>query len=296
MPEQMIGPASTPQLYFENQFKLSQQQTLRRYQNLQKQFQTQQIDYESAVKEIADMQAEADAQTEAFQSGMQMMQQSQKFVDLGLITPEQHQEAMWAQVLPRELQEALYPKPEQGPTRAPFSPTQMEGPGKGTIGYTETIEPFLRTAPIKRKGAFGIDWLKKDIAPSLSRILKAYDAWRTSIGYGSMTFDQQGQVDYEWDLYVEEKGWKNWSPKLEAVKTRRARGPLTRGYGSRFRGTPTGPREATNPLQVSVATALPKQKEPKPKPEPQPRMWARNPKTKKRLFSDDGGQTWQSAK
>ena len=285
MPEQMMGPTSTPQLYFENQFKLSQQQSLQRYQNFRNQYETGAIDIDTFTKEAQNLQTAADEQTEAFQSGMQMMQQSQKFVDLGLISPEKSQEAMWAQVLPRELQEALYPEPEQEPTRAPFSPKRVEE-------YEETIEPFLKTAPIKKRGAFGIDWLKKDIAPSFSRILKAYDAWRTNIGYGAMTFDQQGQVDYEWDLYVEEKGWKNWNPKLEAVKTKRARGPLTRGYGAQFRGTPTGPREATNPLQVSVATALPKQREPKP--EPRPRMWARNPKTKKRLFSDDGGKTWHA--
>ena len=287
MPIQEIGPASTPQLYFESQFKLSQQQSLQRYQNLQKQFQSQQIDYETAVKEIADMQSEVDTQREAFQSSMQMMQQSQKFVDLGLITPEQHQEAMWEQVLPKEVFEKLYAEPEEGPTRVPFSP--------GKVGeYGETIESFLGTAGTIKRKMFGIDWLRRDLPkdPTLSTILERYDAWRTSIGYDAMTFSQQRQVDSEWDAWIANKDWKQWSPNLEAVKGRRAKGPLTRSFGAQFRGTPTGPREATNPLQVSIAADLPKRREPKP--EPQARIYAKNKKTGKRLFSTDGGKTWQS--
>ena len=288
---QEIGPASTPMLFLENQNRSELQRISQQYETLQQQYRTQQIDYETAAKEIADMQAESDAQTEAFQSNMRMMQQSQKFVDLGIISPEESQDAMWAQVLPRELHEKMYPKESAGPQRAPFSPGQMSV-------HEELIEEFALSAGRagKRRGAFKIDWLKKDVAPSLSAILEKYDSWKVNIGYSSMTFSQQGQVDNEWDTWIRNKGWKNWNPELEAIKTRRARGPLTRAFGSQFRGTPTGPREATNPLQDSIAADLSKRRkpEPKPKPEPEPRMWARNPKTKKRLFSDDGGRTWQA--
>ncbi|KKL77342.1 hypothetical protein LCGC14_2035840, partial [marine sediment metagenome] len=85
---QEIGPASTPQLYFENQFKLSQQQAAQQYQNWQNQYETGAIDIDTFTKEAQDLQTAADEQTAAFQSGMQMMQQSQKFVDLGLMSPE----------------------------------------------------------------------------------------------------------------------------------------------------------------------------------------------------------------
>ena len=106
---------------------------------------------------------------------------------------------------------------------------------------------------------------------------------------------QQGQIDNEWDAWVADKGWK-WNPNSKEILAARAKGPLTRGYGSQFRGTPTGPREAVNPLQDSIAADLSKRRkpEPKPKPEPEPRIWARNRSTKKRMFSDDGGQTWQA--
>ena len=291
MPEQkqMMGPTSTPQLYFENQFKLSQQQATQQYQNWRNQYETGAIDIDTFTKEAQNLQTAADEQTAAFQSGMQMMQQSQKFVDLGLISPEQHQEAMWAQVLPRELQEALYPEPEREPMREPFAPGKMDL-------YQETIEEFAASAPksIPRKRKFaGIDILRRDIrVPAQKDLLQKYKSWKINIGYGAMTADQQRQVDNEWDAWVAaQKGDWNWNPQSKEVLAARAKGPLTRGYGAQFRGTPTGPREATNPLQVSVATALPKQKEPKP--EPQPRMWARNRKTKKRLYSDDGGKTWQ---
>ena len=121
-----IGPPSTPSLYLENENQAAQRRFSQQYEDLQQQYRRQQIDYETATKEIADIQAEVDSQTEAFQSNMRMMQQSQKFVDLGIISPEESQEAMWAQVLPRELHEKMYPKESADPQRAPFSPGQME--------------------------------------------------------------------------------------------------------------------------------------------------------------------------
>ncbi len=281
---QEIGPASTPLLYLENQNQLMQQQAADWERNLQ----GQGLDDETYAGEIQNKQAEIDDFMAEFQAKMQMMQQSQRFADMNIITQEESQEAMWAQVLPRELHEKIYPQQAQ---RVPFSPAQISR-------YEETVEEFAISAERigKRRGTFGIDWLKKDVAPALSTMLEKYDAWKVSIGYDAMTFSQQNQVDNEWDTWIRNKGWKNWSPELEAVKTRRAKGPLTRTYSPQFRGTPTGPREATNPLQDSIATDLSKRRkpEPKPKPEPQPRIWARNPKTKKRLFSDDGGVTWQT--
>ena len=244
------------------------------------------LDYETYADEIQKRQVEIDDLQNEFQAKTQMMQQSQKFVDLGLISPEESQEAMWAQVLPRELHEKMYPRQADDPERAPFSPGQMEN-------YQETIEEFAKSGKIK-KTLFGIDRLAKDIHTQKT-LLKQYNTWKTNIGYDAMTASQQKQVDNEWDAWVADKDMK-WNPESKEVLAARGKGPLTRGYGSQFRGTPTGPREATNPLQNSIALNLSKKTkpEPKPKPEPEPRIWARNPKTKKRLFSDDGGKTWQA--
>ncbi len=287
---QEIGPASTPLLYFEDQFRLSQQQAAQQYQNWQNQYEAGAIDIDTFTKEAQDLQIAADEQTAAFQSGMQMMQQSQKFVDLKIITPEESQEAMWAQVLPRELHEKMYPQQVTDPRRAPFTPNQMGM-------YHDTIEDFVKGAVGKKYGMLGIDWLKKDIAATQKSLLRQYSSWQKFIGYGDMTAGRQRQVDYEWDTWIADKDM-NWNPEDKEVLAIRGKGPLTRGYGAQFRGTPTGPREATNPLQNSIAADLSKRRkpEPKPKPEPQPRIYIRNRSTKKRMFSDDGGQTWQNVK
>ncbi len=250
---QEIGPASTPILFLENQNQSELQRFSQRYEDLQQQYRRQQIDYETAAKEIADMQAESDAQTEAFQSNMRMMQQSQKFVDLGLVSPEDSQEAMWAQVLPKELHQKMYPKESADPQRVPFSPGQMEN-------YQETIEEFTKSGKIK-KYRFGIDRLAKDIHTQKS-LLKQYNTWKVNIGYDAMTSSQQSQVDNEWDAWVANKRTlkKVWNPESKEVKAARGKGLLTRGYGSPVRGTPLGPREAGNPIQSSIAASLPKKK------------------------------------
>lgn len=285
---QEIGPASTPILFLENQNQVEQQRFSQQYEDLQQQYRRQQIDYETAAKEIADMQAESDAQTEAFQSNMRMMQQSQKFVDMGLLSPEGHQEAAWRLALrdQPELLDEMYPRQAADPQRAPFSPGQMET-------HQEYIEDFVKKSKGPTRKKFGIDWLAKDVHTQKS-LLRLYNTWKVNVGYNAMTASQQGQVDNEWDAWiVGKKGW-DWNPNSKEVLAARGKGPLTRGYGSQFRGTPTGPREAITPLQSSIALSLPKQ--PKPKKEPQPRIYIRNRSTKKRMFSDDGGQTWQTVK
>ena len=284
---QEIGPASTPSLYLENENQVALQRISQQYKSIQQQYQRQQIDYETAAKEIADMQAETDTLTETFQSNMRVMQQSQKFVDLGIISPEESQEAMWAQVLPKELHQKMYPKESADPQRAPFSPHKMEE-------YQDTIGDFASAAIQKKYGKFtGFDWTKKDTAPNQVALLIKYKKWREYIGYGAMTFDQQIQVDTEWDDWVKDskRNWQ-WDPGSKSIKALRGKGPLTRGYGSPTYKTPLKPGEAGDPIQDSIAAILPKKKEPKK--EPKPRIWARNPKTKKRVYSDDGGKTWQA--
>ncbi len=250
---QEIGPASTPMLFLENQNQVEQQRFSQQYEDLQQQYRRQQIDYETAAKEIADMQAESDAQTEAFQSNMRMMQQSQKFADLGLFSPEDSQEAMWRLALrgQPELLDKMYPEPTDELRRVPFSPGQMEN-------YQETIEEFAKSGKAKKYGWFGVDRWAKDVHTQKS-LLKQYNTWRANIGYDAMTSSQQGQVDNEWDAWVADKDMK-WNPESKDVLAARGKGPLTRGYGSPIRGTPLGPREAGNPIQSSIAASLPKKK------------------------------------
>ena len=243
---QEIGPASTPSLFLENEYNRTIQQAADWEKNLQRQG----LDPESYASEIQNMQTQIDELTASHQSRMQMMQQSQKFVDLGLISPEDSQEAMWAQVLPRELQEKMYPKESADPQRVPFSPGQMEN-------YQETIEEFAKSGKIK-KYRFGIDRLAKDVHTQKS-LLKQYNTWKVNIGYDAMTSSQQSQIDNEWDAWVADKKMK-WNPESKAVLAARGKGPLTRGYGAAIRGTPLGPREAGNPIQSSIAASLPKKK------------------------------------
>ncbi len=280
---QEIGPASTPLLYLENQNQLMQQQAADWERNLQ----GQGLDDETYAGEIQKKQAEMDDFMAEFQAKTQMMQQSQKFVDLGFISPEESQEAMWAQVLPRELHEKIYPQQAQ---RVPFSPEKM---GK----YQETIEEFAASAVGKKYGVFGWDWAAKDKPPTQKLLLEKYNSWKVNIGYDAMTFNQQGQVDNEWDAWVIDKyGEKLWDPEDKEITAARGKGPLTKDYGAPDRKTPTRPGEGGDPMADSIAADLSKRRkpEPKPKPEPQPRIWIWNSETKERRFSDDGGRTWQT--
>ena len=292
-PIQQIGPASTPQLYLENEYQVGQQRVSQRYKDLQQQYQRQQVDYETAAKEIADMQAESDTQTEAYQSNIRMMQQSQKFTDLGLISPEENQEAMWAQILPRELHQKMYPKEVTDPQRVPFSPEQMQK-------HQAYIEEFATSAVGKRYGWFGVDRFAKDRPPTQKLLLEKYNIWKINIGYDGYGTIRQGQLDNEWDAWVIDKyntkEKKTWNPEAKEVLAARGKGPLTKDYGAPARKTPTRPGEGGDPMADSIAADLSKRRkpEPKPKPEPQPRIWARNRKTKKRMYSDDGGTTWQA--
>ncbi len=283
---QEIGPASTPILFLENNSQRYQQETADWERNLR----GQGLDPESYAKEIQTKQEEIDQYLSEFESKKQMMLQSQKFVNMGFMSPEESQEAMWRIALrdQPELLDKIYPKESADPQRAPFSPGQMEN-------YQETIEEFAASAVGKKYGMFGWDWAAKDKPPTQKLLLEKYNSWKVNIGYSAMTSSQQGQIDNEWDAWVADKGW-NWKPDSKEILAARAKGPLTKDYGAPARGTPTGPTELANPMADSIAADLSKRRKPEPKqkPEPEPRIWARNRSTKKRMFSDDGGQTWQA--
>ncbi len=283
---QEIGPASTPILFLENNSQRYQQETVDWERNLR----GQGLDAESYAKEIQNKQEEIDQYLAEFESKKQMMQQSQKFVNMGFMSPEESQEAMWRIALrdQPELLDKIYPQQAADPQRVPFSPGQMDK-------YQDTIEEFATSAVGKRYGWFGIDRFAKDKPATQKLLLDKYNTWKVNIGYGAMTPSQQGQVDNEWDAWIADKGMK-WNPESKEILAARGKGPLTKDYGVPANGTPTGPQEPANPMADSIAADLSKRRKPEPKqkPEPEPRIWARNRSTKKRMFSDDGGQTWQA--
>ncbi len=285
---QEIGPASTPLLYLENQNQLMLQRAADWEDNLKRQG----LDYETYVGEIQKKQAEVDDFRAEFDSEKRTLQQSQRFVDLKIITPKEHIEAAWERMLPRELFEKMYPRLVADTQRVPFSPSQMEG-------HQEYIETFMKLGKKPTKKKFGIDWLAKDVHTQKS-LLRLYDTWKVNIGYDGYGAVRQGQLDNEWDAWIMDeyntKEKKIWNPEDKEVKAARGKGPLTKDYGAPARKTPTRPGEGGDPMADSIAADLSKRRkpEPKPKPEPQPRIWIWNSETKERRFSDDGGRTWQT--
>jgi len=257
MPNNLLsGPSSTPQLYLENQYRLLQKQAA----DWEKSLQAQGLNEEDYANEIGQMQEQITEQVTAFQAKAQELRQTQSMMDLGIIgDPAAGMEAMWAAVLPKEVRQAMFPKPETESRRAPFSTGAMKG-------IAESVEEFTKDVPKttlqKRYGPGGIDILKRDIrGRSQKDILEKYQSWKRFIGYADFTAVQKRQVDTQWDDWVAAQGksWK-WNTASKTVRAERASGPLTRAYGSQFRRTPTGPLEATNPLQNSIARSLPKKK------------------------------------
>lgn len=293
MPDtQTIGPSSTPQLYLENQYRLLQQQAADWERNLQ----AQGLNEEDYAKSVQDMQEQLDSQVSVFQAKAQELQQTQNMIDLGLIDdPVAGMEAMWAAVLPREVKQAMFPKPEVESRRAPFTTGAMKG-------VAESIEEFGSQVPKttlkKRYGPGGIDWTKRDIrGRSQQNLMKMYRSWKGFIGYAGLTSIQQRQVDTQWDSWVAgQKGTWKWNPASPQIMAERGKGPLTRSYGAEFRKTPTGPIEATNPLQISIARSLPGKKKPAERVEEIQPIYAVNKQTGQRLVSNDGGTTWQEAR
>lgn len=255
-----MGPASTPQLYLKNQYRLLQQQAADWERNLQ----TQGLDEQSYTQAVQDMQKQLDGQISAFQARSQQLQQTQSMIDLNLIgDPDAGMEAMWSAVLPEETMQAMFPKQER-PDSSRLSQTEMGHIGKSVEQFASQIP---KTTIKKRYSWTGLDWPVRDIrGRSQADIIKMYTAWKNSIGYGKgadgMSPIERRQVDTEWDAWIAtQKGTWKWNPNSNQVKALRAGGPLTRVYGAEFRKTPTGPTEATSPLQLSIARALPKKKE-----------------------------------
>lgn len=251
-----IGPSSTPQMYLENQYQLLQKQTA----DWERGLQSQGLDEESYAKAISEKQEELNKQVAFFQAKSQELQQTQSMMDLGQIDEDKGMEAKWTAILPDEVKKAMFPKPEDEPDDSRFSPGQMEKIG-GTIKQFASQTP--KSMIEKRYGAGKTDWLARDKRGySQADTTKKYLAWRTYVGYDGMAPIEKKQVDMQWDDWIAgAKGTWKWNPKSDPVKALRARGPLTKAYGSQFNKTPIGPNEAANPLQMSIAGVMPKKKQ-----------------------------------
>ena len=256
MPNQTFGPTSTPQLYLENQYRLLQSQAA----DWERSLQSQGLNEEDYANEIGRMQEQITEQVSAFQAKAQQLTTIKGMAGITM-DEEAATKANWAAVLPREVMEAMYPEQPEVSKREPFSLNEMKAVG---VSVEQFAKDTPKTTLKKRYGLGGADWTKRDIrGRSQKDIMERYRGWKQFIGYEGLTPVEKRQVDGEWDAWISEKGesWK-WdvTSNKSSVRAERAGGPLTRAYGSQFRQTPTGPLEATNPLQNSIARSLPKKK------------------------------------
>ncbi len=250
-----MGPASSPRLYLENNLEQVRQHYAGLDQQLRDQFESQEIDQDTASSEILRLQREFGEESGAINAKLSTIQQAQGLMDSGFLDDEAGMKAMWTTALPEETVKAMFPKQETEPSRAPFKPGAMEN-------LIEGIEEFAEAAPKttlkKRYGAFGADILKRDVrGRSQGDLLEKYTAWKTNIGYDGMTTVQQRQVDSQWDDWIgTQKGSWKWNPESKEVMAARSKGPLARSYGRQFYKTPIGPGEGGSQLQHSVAKSV----------------------------------------
>jgi hypothetical protein len=248
------GPSSTPGLYLEQSYN----QMAQGFRDREAQLADQQLDPDSYDDAVRSLQSEFNIQDAYMRKKQATLQSTQDMVDARLISEAEGMEANWATVLPREVmaaRAATMAPPEQDKMSAPFSPSQLDKYEESAGEYAEATE---KTTLRVRKFA-GVDILAPDVKGySQASIMRQYKAWRTNIGYDSMDANKQRQVDSEWDSWVGTQGkkWK-WDRDSNEVKSLRAKGKLSRGYGSQFRGTPTAPTEARNPIHDSIAKQLP---------------------------------------
>lgn len=284
------SPASTPQLMLENNYRQMQDWGRKRDQELR----SLGLDDEMLGEKLQELQAEVDKRRADIETNINTVRQTQNWIDLGIIDNATGEKLKWGAVVPKEALDMMFPEPETGPGfyRRPFTP--------GTKGqmeeYRKTIKQFVGAAEID------VPW-GQDKPPTYESLLKQYKAWQTSIGYhGALSNAEQRQVDREWDVWVKSTYPETaWYPQArQEIRALRAKGPITRGATARFlpSRTPLGPGEAGNPLKDNIVANLPKQPQAQSEqPEDKPaRINIKNKKTGKRMFSDDGGRTWQNAK
>ncbi len=237
------SPASTPQLMLENNYRQTQDWLSKREQELQ----SMELSPEKFAEGIEKLQVDYDTRMDDIETNMNTVRQTQNWIDLGIIDSTMGEKLKWGAVVPQEALDMMFPEPDTGPTRVPFSPTQM---GK----HGDVVKQFAKAAEeVDVPGFFD--------QPTHATMLKQYKTWRTAVGYDAMTFSQQRQVDNEWDTWVgQERPQAKWNPTAREVRALRAKGPITRGFSARFRQTPTGPTEAGDPLKDNITANLQKKR------------------------------------
>ena len=289
------SPASTPQLMLENNYRQLQDWGQRQEQELQ----SLGLDDEMYAEKLGKLQTDFDKQRADIETNMNTVRQTQNWMDLGIIDNATGEKLKWGAVVPQEALDMMFPEPETVPeadtSRRPLTPAQLED-------LSPEMKGFMKAAGKEtRRGMFGWDWAAKDKRTHAS-LFQQYRTWQMAIGYHGKQFTntEREQVDRKWDAWArQEYPESGWDPTSKGVRALRAKGPITRGFTERFRQTPTGPREAGNPLTDNIIANLPKKREAQPEPQPETgpaRINIRNKKTGKRMFSDDGGRTWQNAK
>lgn len=260
------GPYSTPGLYLEQDFNLMQ----RDFKNREAQLAGQQLTPEEYNNLIRGLQNEYNDQEIIIRRKQEVIKRTNDMVDIGHLSEQEGMKSNWITVLPRETaaaMEATREPPKEEKFTAPFSPSQLEGYGESAAEFGEatavtkagkSAKKFKEAHYPDESGRLGVSGKVR----TQQSLLRQYKAWRTNIGYDSMDSNKQRQVDSEWDSWIGTQGGKwNWDPKRsKQIQALRAKGPLSRGYGAQFRGTPTGPTEGRNPLHDAVSRALPRKR------------------------------------
>jgi hypothetical protein len=257
------GPSSTPGLYLEQSWNHLKKD----FEDRQAQLADQQYQPEQYNDEIRKMQGEWDEQSSFIRRKQETLRKTNDMVAAGLLSEREAMKSNWITVLPRETaaaMEAMRTPPEQEKFTAPFSPSQLNK-------YEESAGEFAGATKVTDTGKMQKEFARAHDLPSMrdgvsgkvrsqQSLLRQYKAWRTNIGYDGMDSNKQRQVDSEWDSWIATQGGKwNWDPeRSKQIRSLRAKGKLSRGYGAQFRGTPTAPTEARNPIHDSIARQLPK--------------------------------------
>ena len=250
------SPASTPMLMLENNYRQLQEWGGRQEQELQ----SLDLDDEMFADRMQKLQTDYDKQRADIETNMNTVRQTQNWIDLGIIDETAGSKLKWRVVVPEEALDMMFPEPETVPeadtSRRPLTPDQL-----GDL----RIKAFVKKAKVAMPGRN---------RPTYESLLKQYKAWQTAIGYHGKQFTntEREQVDREWDTWVKNTHPETaWYPQArKEIRALRAKGPITRGFTARFRQTPTGPREAGDPLKDNIIANLPKQRQPTPEAQPEP--------------------------
>ena len=102
------GPASTPRLLLEKQYRALQAQGQEWGENLQ----AQELDDKAYAAALEEFQTGYDAQLNTITANMEAVRQIDEWVGLGFITEEDALKTKWSTVVGKEIVEAMHPQQE----------------------------------------------------------------------------------------------------------------------------------------------------------------------------------------